>query len=232
MFRGVCRSINTFCHAPQESSGAPFIDHAQPPRGIHGAIVRMGITTQLPLHIVRENLTSPKATTIGTELLRRTVNQENSWGKLVRDLAGKVGGLGSLESLHDEPLPDEPFADCDVAEVDRPFAVAVISLFEEQCDRWLDVEYRTIGRRLFARALLNSPTLIRKSSSPVRFAAGRRKDWSRQRGSSVCTGMMVTTTGAIAPTIAFALRRPTPSLDDQGASAGRARSCGRGRRAA
>jgi hypothetical protein len=45
-------------------------------------------------------------------------------------------------------------------------------LFDEQCDLLLDVEYRTIGRRLFARALLNNPTLIRKSSSPLRFAAG------------------------------------------------------------
>jgi hypothetical protein len=137
-----------------------------------GMVLGMGTTTQRPLHIVGENLTSPKAKVTSTEILRRTGNQENSWGKLVRDLAGKVGGLASLESLHAEPLPDEPFADCDVADVDRSFAVAVISLFEEQCDRWLDVEYRTIGRRLFARALLNSPTLIRRSSSPVRFAAG------------------------------------------------------------
>jgi Domain of unknown function (DUF6398) len=134
-------------------------------------VVGMGITTQLPLHIVGEIPTLPTAAIISTEVLRRTVNQENSWGKLVRDLAGKAGGLASLESLHDEPLPDEPFAGCGVAEVDRSFAVAVISLFEEQCDRWLDVEYRTIGRRLFARALRNSPTLIRKSSSPERFAA-------------------------------------------------------------
>ena len=52
------------------------------------------------------------------------------------------------------------------------FADAVIALFDEQCDRWLDVEYRTIGRRLLARAVLNDPTLIRRSSSPVRFAAG------------------------------------------------------------
>jgi hypothetical protein len=135
-------------------------------------VVGMGTTTQRPLHIVGENLASPKATTIGTEVLRRTVNQENSLGKLVRVLAGKVGGLASLESLHTESMPDEPFADSDVAEVDRSFALAVIALFDEQCERWLDVEYRTIGRRLFARALLNNPTLIRKSSSPVRFAAG------------------------------------------------------------
>jgi hypothetical protein len=135
-------------------------------------VVGMGTTTQRPLHIVGENLTSPKAPTVSSEVLRRTVNQENSWGKLVRDLAGKVGGLGFLESLHDEPLPDEPFANSDVAEVNRSLPLAVIALFDEQCDRWLDVEYRTIGRRLFARALLNNPTLIRKSSSPVRFAAG------------------------------------------------------------
>jgi hypothetical protein len=132
----------------------------------------MGTTTQPPLHIVRENITSPASTAIGTEVLRRTVNQENSWGKLVRDLARRVGGLGSLVVLHDEPLPDEPFAAGDGDGENRPFVATVVSLFDEQCDVWLDVEYRTIGRRLFARALLNNPTLIRKSSSPVRFAAG------------------------------------------------------------
>jgi Domain of unknown function (DUF6398) len=136
-----------------------------------GMVVGMGTTTQRPLHIVGEDPTLT-ATTVSTEVLRRTVNQENSWGKLVRDLAGKVGGLASLESLHVEPLPDEPFDHSVVADVDRPFVAAVIALFDEQSDRRLDVEYRTIGRRLFARALLNSPTLIRKSSSPVRFAAG------------------------------------------------------------
>jgi hypothetical protein len=207
-------------------------------------VVGMGTTTQRPLHIVGENLASPKATTVSSEVLRRTVNQENSWGKLVRVLAGKVGGLASLESLHSEPMPGEPFADSDVAEGDRSFALAVNTLFDEQCDRWLDVEYRTIGRRLFARALLNNPTLIRKSSSPVRFATGlahavlaandrigraegqlrakdigawfgsssagiRRAVWSRPLGSSRFTAMTMTTTGAIAPTIVYALRRPS-----------------------
>ncbi len=135
-------------------------------------VVGMGTSTQPSLHIVGENLTPPKVTIISTEVLRRNVNQENSWGKLVRDLAGKVGGFRSLESLHDEPLPDEPFAHCVLSEDHRSFADAVIALFDEQCDRWLDVEYRTIGRRLLARAVLNDPTLIRRSSSPVRFAAG------------------------------------------------------------
>lgn len=71
-------------------------------------VVGMGTSTQPLLHIVGENLTPPKVTIISTEVFRRNVNQENSWGKLVRDLAGKVGGFRSLESLHDEPLPDEP----------------------------------------------------------------------------------------------------------------------------
>jgi Domain of unknown function (DUF6398) len=135
--------------------------------------------TTKPLHIVSARLTQASAatstttsTTTGNAVLRRTLNQENSFGKLVRDLAGKVGGLPSLEVLHAEPLPNEPFTGGLVSEVDRPFAVATVALFNEQCDRWLDVEYRTIGHRLFARALVNQPTLIRKSSSPVRFAAG------------------------------------------------------------
>jgi hypothetical protein len=137
-----------------------------------GMVWAMGTTTHQPLHIVREHMPSPKSTAIGTEVLRRTVNQENSWGRLVRDLARRVGGLGSLVLLHDKPLEDEAFAaDC-VAEGDGPFVSTVIALFDEQCDLWLDVEYRTIGRRLFARALLHNPTLIRKSSSAVRFAAG------------------------------------------------------------
>lgn len=122
-----------------------------------GMVVGMGTTTQAPLHIVGENLTSPKATTIGTEVLRRTVNQENSWGRLVRDLAGKVGGFRSLESLHDEPLPDEPFTDCVLSEDHRSLADAVIALFDEQCDRWLDVEYRTIDAVARLRAARTEP---------------------------------------------------------------------------
>jgi hypothetical protein len=43
-----------------------------------GMVWGMGTTTQPPLHIVRQNITSPSSIAIGTEVLRRTVNQENS----------------------------------------------------------------------------------------------------------------------------------------------------------
>jgi hypothetical protein len=141
-----------------------------------GMVVGMGTTTPQSLHIVRDNLTPanaiPPSTGEGFDVLRRTVNQENKLGKLVRDLVGKVGSLEALETLHTEPLPDEPFADDVVAEADHAFVTATIATFDEVCATSLDVEYRTAGRRLFARALTNQPALIRKSSRTVRFAAG------------------------------------------------------------
>lgn len=129
----------------------------------------MATSTQPARHIARENL-AQAATQIAA--LRRTVNQENDIGRLVRDLVGKVGGLDALESLHRDPLPDEPFLTGAVGNHNPVFAAESIAVFDERATAHLDIEFRTIGRRLFARALLNEPTLIRKSSSPVRFAAG------------------------------------------------------------
>jgi Domain of unknown function (DUF6398) len=195
-------------------------------------VVGMGTTTQPALHIVSDStlrgdtLTPASATTTGIMILRRTLNQENAMGKLVRDLAAKVGGLPSLESLSSEPLPDEPFAIGLVNEVDRPFATETIALFDEQCDKWLDVEYRTIGRRLFARAMVNQPTLTRRSSSTIRFAAalahavlaandriGRVAD-GHLRGKDIAEWFGVSSAGDAARRIVEAARFERPYDDD------------------
>ena len=123
------------------------------------------------LQIVRDHLTQPAAAT-SFDALRRVVCQETVAGACIRDLANQVGGLANLEALDAEPLPDEPFDWSEVDEVDRPVAEEVVALVDDVCDRWLDVEYRTISRRLFAACSRRDPKPVRRSSSPRRIAAG------------------------------------------------------------
>jgi hypothetical protein len=48
----------------------------------------------------------------------------------------------------------------------------VVRLLNEVCDLWLDIECRTMTRRLLARVLTKDPKPLRRSSSPPRIAAG------------------------------------------------------------
>lgn len=70
---------------------------------------------------------------------------------MLASLEDRVGGADVLESLGDEPLPDEDFAWDGIAEdvVDR--VGEVLALCDDACDTLLDVEYRTACRRLLAR---------------------------------------------------------------------------------
>lgn len=91
---------------------------------------------------------------------------------LFAPLAELVGDADTLWSLDDEPLPDEPFDWPAVPSPDRPFVAEVLRLVDECCDTLLDVEFRTIARRLLARVAANDPRPLRRSLDVRRCAAG------------------------------------------------------------
>jgi len=90
---------------------------------------------------------------------------------LFESLAEYVGA-DALWSFDAEPLPDDPFDWTAVELVDRPFVTDVLRVVDECCDLLLDVEYRTIARRLLARVAAHDPRPLRRSPHAGRCAAG------------------------------------------------------------
>jgi len=131
----------------------------------------MTSTEHPTLQIVRNALDEPAAAT-GTEALARALRQETPLGELARSLVNKVGGLDALLGLGIEPLPDEPFDWVAVEEADRAVVEEVLTLADQAGDRWLDVEFRTIARRLLARIAAHDPGPLRRTKRPARVAAG------------------------------------------------------------
>ena len=114
---------------------------------------------------------SPPDIPTGFAALRRAVNQEGPIGEHVRTLANLVGGIDPLERLDAEPLIDEPFAWSTVRDADREAVRALLALTDACCDQWLDVEYRTIVRRLIARISAHEVTALRGRAAPRSTAA-------------------------------------------------------------
>jgi hypothetical protein len=83
-----------------------------------------------------------------------------------------VGDADALTRLDREPLPDEAFDWSSVEPGDRPFVSEVIALADRYCEEMLDTEYRTITRRLLARAAARDPRVLRRSTNMQRLAAG------------------------------------------------------------
>jgi hypothetical protein len=83
-----------------------------------------------------------------------------------------VGDADALTHLDDEPLPDEPLDWSAIEECDRPFVTQVASLSDRCCDELLDTEFRTITRRILARAAARDPRVLRRSTNAHRCAAG------------------------------------------------------------
>jgi Domain of unknown function (DUF6398) len=76
----------------------------------------------------------------------------------------EVGGRDALQSLDAAPIPDEPFAWTGVAEDIRPVVEQMRELIDGCCDALLDVECRTICRRVLARAAARSPEVFRRKA--------------------------------------------------------------------
>ena len=101
---------------------------------------------------------------------------------MVRRLADQVGGIDALEDLDAEPIPDEPFSWIGVRESHRTVVEGVLAAIDTAFDAsldaatdvvsWspLDVEYRTIIRRLLARVADRDPSTLVGAAAP-RIAA-------------------------------------------------------------
>jgi hypothetical protein len=86
-------------------------------------------------------------------------------------LAALVGGIDALFTLDTEPIPDEPFDWSAIAPIDRPFVDEVLQHTDRCCDSLLDVEFRTITRRLIARVAQRDPRPLRRNQDAARCAA-------------------------------------------------------------
>ncbi len=82
-----------------------------------------------------------------------------------------VGDLTTLERLHDHPLPDESFDLTCVQTTDREFVSAVLVLSDRCCIELLDIEFRTIARRILARVARRDPSYLRRNRRADRLAA-------------------------------------------------------------
>ena len=82
-----------------------------------------------------------------------------------------VGSAEALWRLDAEPLPDEAFDWSAVEGRDRSFVADVLAQSDQCCDLVLDVEYRTITRRLLARVAARDPCPFRRSPYADRCAA-------------------------------------------------------------
>jgi hypothetical protein len=112
-----------------------------------------------------EEITSP---------LRSTLNSISWLSSSVRRLADQVGGIDALEDLDAEPIPDEPFSWMGVHESHRAVVEDVLSAidaaFATPLSSPIDVEYRTITRRLLARVADRDPSTLLGTTGP-RIAA-------------------------------------------------------------
>ena len=88
------------------------------------------------------------------------------------DLSAHVGSAEALATLEAAPLPDEAFDWSAVEPRDRPFVEQVLALSDRYCEEMLDVEYRTITRRILARVAVRDPRVLRRSNNAERVAAG------------------------------------------------------------
>jgi hypothetical protein len=94
-------------------------------------------------------------------------DSESYWG-----LTAIVGGLDELWALDAEPIPDEPFDWSGVEPRDREYVSEVLARSDACCEELLDLEYRTIARRILARVATRDRRPLRRSMNAPRSAAG------------------------------------------------------------
>ncbi|MEN8234721.1 MAG: DUF6398 domain-containing protein [Actinomycetota bacterium] len=78
--------------------------------------------------------------------------------------AEQAGGRDVLDSLSDAPLPDEAFDWSGIPEDIHERVGEVLGLVDRCSDELLDVEYRTIARRLLARVAAGDPQIFRRKA--------------------------------------------------------------------
>ena len=90
---------------------------------------------------------------------------------MLEGLDRAVGGRYILQTLDDEPLPDEAFEWSGIPEDIQPVVRQVLDDCDRCADELLDVEHRTSMRRFLSRAAAADPAIFRRKASPRRGAA-------------------------------------------------------------
>jgi hypothetical protein len=91
---------------------------------------------------------------------------------LFTELVAVAGGADALLRLDADPIPDEAFDWSTVDGRDAAFVGEVLVAVDECCAELLDVEFRTIARRILARVAARDPRALRRSTHVARCAAG------------------------------------------------------------
>jgi Domain of unknown function (DUF6398) len=86
-------------------------------------------------------------------------------------LARDVGDHEQLDQLDTAPLPDEPFQWSGIADDVTARVAEVLELTGRCCDELLDVEYRTVSRRVLARVASGDPAVFRRKARAETAAA-------------------------------------------------------------
>ncbi|MEN4398238.1 hypothetical protein A5731_28120 [Mycolicibacterium conceptionense] len=89
----------------------------------------------------------------------------------LESLARQVGGEEQLDQLNAVPLADEPFDWSGIPDDVAPRVAEVLELVDRCCDTLLDVEYRTVARRVLARIASAGPAVFRRKSRTDTAAA-------------------------------------------------------------
>lgn len=89
----------------------------------------------------------------------------------LQSVADAVGGKEELDRLDTQPLPDEEFDWSDIPEDIAATVSAVLDAADRCCAELLNVEYRTVCRRVLARVARRAPEAFRRRASTVTAAA-------------------------------------------------------------
>jgi hypothetical protein len=90
---------------------------------------------------------------------------------MLDSLRRAVGNEEALAKLDEAPLPDEPFGWEPIPADIHERVAEVLGLLDRCCDERLDVEYRTAGRRVLARAAAKDPEIFRRRGRAETAAA-------------------------------------------------------------
>lgn len=85
--------------------------------------------------------------------------------------ARSVGGAEQLDRIDTVPLPDEPFDWSGIADDVAARVAEVLALTDRCCDELLDVEYRTVARRVLARVASGDAAVFRRKARVETAAA-------------------------------------------------------------
>jgi hypothetical protein len=145
-----------------------FVEYAHAARGIPSHLTDdtvSAIAYWTPQFL--EDVDRPR--TFGAEALARGasgqstfLDDEDDAGLWLLEL--EVGGSDALKNLDAIPISDEPFDWTGIADDTRPVVQETLDLVDGCCEALLDVEYRSICRRVLARAAARSPKVFRRKA--------------------------------------------------------------------